>query len=295
MTKSDNQFDKPRFEPLTHDSSELPDQPGSAKTKKKRTKKEHAPKRSIKEHWAAFVATRTDTPERAKRFRRNSIITCSLALIAVAFGSYMLLRPYPMPDYDDDPLDDIFNYTLFQNEFNNLPVEERVRLVGSLIKRVESMGSSDGTLLAAFAAGISGSAREQLEENASKLMLDFMDHFAKDYPQVNDPEAQEDYIKQAIIDMVRLAEEFDGRPTDKSDEKLLEEAFEQAERDQRAFRDPNRGPSLAGVSQFPNIMEQRVGAQGTPHQRARITKLMRDMTRYLRNENLTTGKPIGGG
>ena len=293
MTEGDNQFDKPRFEPLTYDSSELPDQPGSAKAKKSRTKKERAPKRSAKDRLAAFVAARTDTPERAKRFKRHSIITGSVALVAVALGLYLSLRPYPMPDYDDDPLDDIFSFTLFQNEFNNLPVEERVRLIGSLVKRVESMGGSDGTLLAAFAAGIAGSAREQLEENASQLMLDFMDHFAKDYPNVNDPVAQEDYVKQAIIDMTRLAEEFDGRPTDKSDEKLLKEAFAQAERDQRAFRDPSKGPSLAGVSQFTGIMEKRIGARGTPHQRARITRLMRDMTRYLRNEDLTTGKPGG--
>jgi hypothetical protein len=290
----ENDFSKPKFEPLTYDSSELQDNPG-VKAKKKRTKKERAPKKSIKESWAAFVAARTDTPERAKKFKRNSIITGSLALIAIGFGAYMMLRPYPMPDYEDDPLDDIFNYTLLQNEFNNLPVEERVRLIGSLVKRVESMGGSDGTLLAAFAAGISGAARDQLEENASQLMLDFMDHFAKDYPKVNDPEAQQDYVKQAIIDMTRLAEEFDGRPTNKSDETILEEAFAQAERDQRVFRDPNRGPSLAGVSRFTNMMEKRVGARGTPHQRARITKLMRDMTRYLRDENISSGNPNGGG
>ncbi len=291
---TENDFAKPKFEPLTYDSSELPDQEGT-KAKKKRTKKEPKPKRSIKESWAAFIAARTDTPERAKKFKRNSITTGSFAFIALAIGAFLILRPTPMPDYEDDPLDDIFDYTLFQDEFNKLPVEERVRLVGSLVKRVEGMGGSDGTLLAAFAAGISGAARDQLEENASQLMLDFMDHFAKDYPNVDDPASQEDYVKQAIIDMTRLAEEFDGRPTDKSDDKILEEAFAQAERDQRAFRDPSRGPSLAGVSRFTNMMEKRIGARGTPHQRARITRLMRDMTRYLRNEDIKSGKPKGGG
>lgn len=291
--KPDNEFTKHQFEPLTYDSTEF--EGNQANPKSKRAKKERPPKKSIKESWAAFVAARTDTPERAKKFKRSSIIAASFALIAVGFTAYMFLRPYPMPDYEDDPLDDVFNFTLLQNEFNNLPVEERVRLVGSLVKRVESMGGSDGTLLAAFAAGISGAAREQLEENASQLMLDFMDHFAKDYPNLDDPASQEDYVKQAIIDMTRLAEEFDGRPTNKSDEKILEEAFAQAERDQRAFRDPNRGPSLAGVSQFTNIMDKRIGSRGTPHQRARITRLMRDMTRYLRNEDIKSGAPKGGG
>lgn len=281
-----------KFEPLVYDSSE-----GATQTTKpkKRAKQDRPARQSIKSRWRAFVAVRTDTPEKAKKFKRHSIFAGSVALVAVGFGAYMLLRPYPMPDYEDDPLDDIFNYTLFQDEFNKLPVEDRVRLVGSLVKRVESMGGSDGTLLAAFAAGISGAAREQLEENASQLMLDFMDHFAKDYNVSDDPAQQEESLRQLLVDMTRLAEEFDGRPTDKSDEKILEEAFAQAERDQRAFRDPNRGPSLAGVSRFTNMMENRVGAKGTPHQRARITRMLRDMTRYLRNEDLSTGRPKGGG
>ncbi|GAB5497631.1 MAG: hypothetical protein Phyf2KO_27110 [Phycisphaerales bacterium] len=280
------------FEPLIYDSAE---EGGANHKPKKRSKKEREPRRSVQQRWKDFVAARTSTPEKAKKFKRNSIVVGSLAFLAAGFVAYMTLRPYPQPDYEDDPLDEIFNYTLFQNEFNRLPVEERVRLVGSLVKRVEDMGGSDGTLLAAFAAGISGAAREQLEENASQLMLDFMDHFAKDYETSGDPAAQEDSIRQLIVDMTRLAEEFDGRPTKKSDEKILEEAFAQAERDQRAFRDPNRGPSLAGVSRFTNMMENRVGARGTPHQRARITRMMRDMTRYLRNEDLSTGEPKGGG
>lgn len=283
---------KHEFDPLVYDSAE---EGGPNPKPKKRAKKERASRRSVQQRWKDFVAARTDTPERAKKFKRNSIVVGTLALLAAGFGAYMMLRPYPQPDYEDDPLDEIFNYTLFQNEFNNLPVEDRVRLVGSLVKRVEGMGGSDGTLLAAFAAGISGAARDQLEENASQLMLDFMDHFAKDYDTTGDPAAQEDNIRQLIVDMTRLAEEFDGRPTDKSDEQIMEEAFAQAERDQRVFRDPNRGPSLAGVSRFTNMMENRVGARGTPHQRARITRMMRDMTRYLRNEDLSTGKPKGGG
>ncbi len=104
----------------------------------------------------------TDTPERAPNASKSSASPPPPCVVAV--GLAFTLRPYPMPDYEDDPLDDIFNHTLLQDEFNNLPIEERVRLVGSLIQRVEGMGSSDGTLLAAFAAGITGSAREQLEE-----------------------------------------------------------------------------------------------------------------------------------
>lgn len=285
-TNSD--FQGQKFEPLITDS-------GAGAPKGKRRAKEPRERRSLGVRWKAFIAARTDTPERAKRFRIVSISAGSLALAALGVSLFFALRPAPMPDYEDDPLDDLFDYTLFKDEFNKLPLEERIQLVGSLVGRVESMGGSDGTLLAAFAAGIAGSAREQLEANASQLMLDFMDHFAKDYPNLEDPAAQEDAVKQMIIDMTRLAEEFDGSPTDKSDDEILTEAFAQAKRDQEVFRDPARGPSLGGISRMTDMMENRIGASSTPHQRARITRMMRDMTRYLRNEDIATGKPKGGG
>lgn len=288
---SPGDFQSRQFEPLIVDSGEA----APAGKKARRSKKEPKPRRSLGERWKAFVALQTDTPERAKRFKIVSVSASVLGLTAIGLGLYFTLRPYPMPDYEDDPLDDIFNYTLFQDEFNKLPLEERVQLVGSLIQRVEKMGGSDGTLLAAFAAGIAGSAREQLEENAAQMMLDFMDHFAKDYPSLEDPKAQEEALKSRIVDMIRLAEEFDGNPTNRSDEELLERAMRDARRDQDVMRDPNRGPSLGGVTRMADMMENRIAAKGTPHQRARITRYMRDMTRYLRGEDLVTGKPKGGG
>ena len=90
-------------------------------------------------------------------------------------------------------------------------------------------------------------------------------------------------------------QEFDGNPTNRSDEELLERAMRDAKRDQDVMRDPNRGPSLGGVTRMADMMENRIAAKGTPHQRARITRYMRDMTRYLRGEDLVTGKPKGGG
>lgn len=279
-------FRSHRFEPL------LADEPQPA-PKAGRSRADRPPRRSIADRWKAFIAARTDTPERARRFRRAGLSAGALALIALGLGLYLALRPYPQPDYDADPLDDLFNFTLFQNEFNSLPLEERVRLVGTLVGRVEKMGGSDGTLLAAFAAGIAGSARQQLEENAAQLMLDFMDHFARDYPNLADPAAQEEALRARVIGMIRLANEFDGRPSTRSDEELLERAIRDAKRDQEVMRDPSRGPSLGGISRMADMMESRIGAKGTPHQRARITRYMRDMTRYLRGEDLATGKPKG--
>lgn len=280
-----------QFEPLLSDAAE----PGPPGKKPRRSKRERAPRRSLKERWQAFVAARTDTPERAKKFKRTGIILAAVLVLGAGIGAYLALRPYPQPDYEDDPLDELFNYTLFQDEFNKLPIEERIELVGSLVKRMESMGSSDGTLLAAFAAGISGAAREQLEENAAKMMLDFMDYHATNYAIVDDPAQQEENIKNTIVDFIRMANTFDGQPTKRSDEELLARAKRDAQRDQEQFRDPNRGPSVKGVARFTNIMDNRVGAQGTPHQRARITRMMRDMTRYLRGEDLATGQPKPGG
>ena len=233
-----------------------------------------------------FVAAQTATPAKAKRFKAVTGSAAGLAIGAGLIAGLLALLPTPRPDYADDPIDDVLGYTLLTSDFNQLPLEERVDLIGQVVKRVEAMSSGDGTLLASFAAGIMGEAREQLEENAATLMIDMWDAYAPGYTAIEDPEAREAYLADAVVGMTRLFERLDGDPTTKTDEELLADARRQAERDRNAFRDPTRGPSTAGVARFFNFMQREVGDRATPHQRARITELSRDMTRYLRGEKI---------
>lgn len=237
----------------------------------------------------AFIASQTSTPERAKRFRGITGSIAGLGIGGLAVWGVLLLIPVAQPDYLDDPMDDVLGYTLLTTEFNRLPLEDRVDLIGQLVKRVEAMDADDGSVMAAFAAGIMGEAREQLEENASQLVIDMWDEFAPGYQNISDPADREAYLADAVVGMTRLVERLDGDPTSKSDDELLADARRQAERDQEIFSDPARGPSAAGVARFMSLMEREVGSRATPHQRARIAQISRDMTRYLR------GEPIDGG
>src|SRR4051812_22738929 len=49
----------------------------------------------------------------------------AVLLISGALTAYFLLRPVPQPNYAEDPMDEVLNYTLLTDEFNHLPVDQR--------------------------------------------------------------------------------------------------------------------------------------------------------------------------
>src|SRR5437868_6654940 len=100
-------------------------------------------------------ALRAD-PARWSRFRRIGVVAASIVLVGGGTGLYFWLRPVPQPDYLNDGLDDVLNYTLLTDEFNRLPVEQRMKLIGELVARFKSMSTNDSVLMAEFAAGIAG-------------------------------------------------------------------------------------------------------------------------------------------
>jgi hypothetical protein len=238
-------------------------------------------------------SAQTHAPRAPLRLGARARVTLAslggLGLGALAVWGVLALIPVQQPDYERDALDDVLGYTLLTTEFNQLPLEERVDLIGQVVKRFEAMEAGEGTLLAAFAAGIAGEARDQLEENAATLVIDLWDEYAPGYQSLQDPAEREAYLATATVGMVRLFERLDGDPSTKSDEEVLADARAQAERDRDMFTDPRRGPGAAGTARFMNFMQREVGNRATAHQRARITRLARDMTRYLR------GEPIDGG
>src|SRR2546423_1864572 len=107
------------------------------------------------------------TPERRAALAKWLKIGGPIAAVIVGVGAYFAFRPVPQPDYRKDNLRKVFNYTLLTDEFNRLPIEKRLELIGQLVQRMKGMSAGDSTLLAAFAAGIAGKARAQIEENAS--------------------------------------------------------------------------------------------------------------------------------
>lgn len=216
------------------------------------------------------------------------------AMLALAGGivTVATLMGPARPDYGADRIDALFNYTLLTDEFNRLSVKERADLIGQLVKRVGSMGSSDSVLLAAFAATIQGEAREQLMANASQLFVDMIDEQAVNYDP-NAPKAERiAQLENSIIEMQKLFETMGGQEREADSAERLDEAKRQAQRDQQAVKDGQMGAEDAG--RFFGIMNRTIGKNSSPHQTARGSRMMRDMTRHLRGQDIDSGKPAGG-
>lgn len=242
----------------------------------------------------AWWDRRTADPDRRRATMLQLKIAGGVAALALGVGAYFWLRPIPQPDYERDRFDKVMNYTLLTDEFNRLPVEERLKLIGQLVQRLKSLDSGDSVMLAAFASGIAGAAREQLEENASRLAIDMWDKYAKDYDKVKEGQ-REQFLEQAFVDFQKTMEAMGGRPRDISDADRINEVRQQASRDRAAMRDPQNQPPPEAIGRMVAVMNRSVNSHVNPAQRVRSTQMMRDMVRHFRGQDIATGKPKTGG
>lgn len=231
-------------------------------------------------------------PWRTPNRRWISASILSTLAITAAIVAFIATRPVRKPDFETGALDRIFAYTLLTKEFNNLPIEERLELLGMIVQRMKSMDASDSVLLAGFAAGIQGKAREQLLENASRLMIDAADMIATDYTDIP-PDNRAAFLDDAFIRLTEIGEAITGETSKKPRAEILADAKAQAGKDQERMRDnPVSMRESARMFQF---MDGDMGQHATPQQRGRISVFMRDMVRHLRGQDIATGKPKGGG
>lgn len=230
-------------------------------------------------------------PARRKRWIVGARVALGALVVGLGVGAYFTFRPVPQPDYLDDPLDDVLGYTLLTDEFNKLPVDKRLALIGQLVQRFKSMNSQDSVLMASFAAGIAGAARDQLMENGSRLAVDTWDKFAVDYSKVPD-ENRGEYLDKAFVDFTKMMETLGGQPRDISDEDRLAEGRRQAARDvERIKENPDRAPSGEMAGRMFQFMNEGVGKYASAQQRVRGQQMMRDMVRRMRGVDIVTGKP----
>lgn len=233
----------------------------------------------------------TATPPKRRRALLMVRVGGAAAVVALGVGVYLAVRPVPQPDYMSGGLDDIFNYTLLTDEFNALPIDERMKLIGQLVARMKSMTSGDSMLMAGFATGIAGAARKQIEANASRLAIDMWDKYAKDYSAVADGE-RGDYLDKTFLDFVKTMEAVAGESRDKPDEERLADVKKQAARDRERMKDTQRQPRAEDLSNTFRFMDQNVGGHASPEQRTRGLVMMRDMVRHFRGQDTSTGKPL---
>jgi len=286
--------------PSLLDGPQTPDAPAGSASPRKPLKL-RLPSFAFAGRWNIRVRTwwsgRMNDPEKRPKTVLALRIGAGAGVLALGLGLYLALRPVPQPDYLKDSLDDVFNYTLLTDEFNRLPVEKRMELIGQLVKRLKSMGGEDSMMMAAFASGIAGAARKQIEENAAKLAIDMWDKYAKDYTKVS-AEDKDKYLDQTFLNFVKTMETVSGEQRDKTDEERLAEVQRQSQRDRDRLKDPNKQPKGEDLGRMFRFMDQNVGGHASAEQRTRGMMMMRDMMRHFRNQDVNTGKPLppkGGG
>jgi hypothetical protein len=235
----------------------------------------NAKRAARRERWNTLFAS--------KRFKNGVIAALVVAALGSGGGALWYFRFREPPDYDIAGLDSVFDYTLLQDDFNKLPVKQRLELISKLVQRLKNMNSGDSALMAAFAAGIAGQAREQLEKNASRVMLDMTDQYAIEYEKLEGAE-KDKYLETAMADMFRTMDGLDGTPSTKTNEEILADA----KRDSRNMKDragklddEQKGRRSERMFSF---MREGLGGHSSPAQRARLTGFMRDMGRTLRGE-----------
>jgi hypothetical protein len=213
------------------------------------------------------------------RRRRVAAGALAVLLAGAGFWAWRSTRVIPPPDYTSARLDLLFEYTLLTDDFNRLPVEQRIELLGQLVRRLRAMGGDDSLLLALFATMIMGEARAQLEENLSRLAIDVADKFAVDY----DPNASEEdrtaYLEDAFVEMQEMFAFLGERP-EKTPEQMLADGRRQARRDLQRFRDGRVG--AGEVIRVFDLMNNGIGRNMSGHQKVRVQTMFRDMTEMLR-------------
>ncbi|TVQ62267.1 MAG: hypothetical protein EA379_05390 [Phycisphaerales bacterium] len=238
-------------------------------------------------------AARAPVLSDAQRRRLSMAAGLTMALAGVLAGSLIAwrsFRPIRVPDVARAPVPDTLGFALLDANFNRLPLEERMRLVLGLAERMRAMNAGDSALVAAFAAGIRGEARRQLEENVRRLGIDFMTSYAKQYADVPEQE-RATFIESAMLEWMKLGEQLAGIERDLTDEERLERAKAQSERDTRRARAARGQLTNEGATAFMQQMQSDVNQYASPNDRARTARFMRDMTRHLRGRDITTNQP----
>lgn len=208
----------------------------------------------------------------------------------VAYGAAMLM-PRSEPDVFADDLADVLDYTLVSEEFNKLPIEQRLKLLQEVIARLKGSDSQDSAMVAAFAAGLTGPMRAQLMRNAEKLAVDVWDKFASEYAKV--PPADRDaYLDKAFIDFTNMMEDIAGLDTGVDEGQRMDRARRDMQRGTPRDVPPMNAGQAAGLVQW---MNDRAGKYTTPMQQANMASFARDMSRRMTGVQSPTGAGSSGG
>lgn len=215
-----------------------------------------------------------------------------LALLVTAGFVVRELITTPPPDVWGDGVSDVANF-LFDEDFSKLPPKERLSLLAEMIKRFRQFDQDDAAELAALFGDMNRKMREQIEENMRQLVADYMAESAAEYENVP-PEQRAQFLRDFVLYFDKLGDEINGRESTRTDDERLERLQRDAARDQERAREGMGPVDARGVKALMTLYNTDVTQRTGAVQRGQIGRLMRDLTRYMRNEPIDRGGGGGG-
>lgn len=231
---------------------------------------------SLSERLRGAIAPYASSPTFVRRVGGG---VAAAAAIAIGVGGYLYWDLHHKPNYALDPIDDVAEFTFLRDDFNNLSIDERLKLIREFADRLRDASSSDSAMLASFAAGISGKAREQIAANASRLMLDMVDRSAIEYANLTGVE-REKFLEKSVIEWTRIADQVAGRG-DRTDDEILADIKKETEQREkmRERMGPERSARMAsGIMSFLN---NNVAKHSNPIQQQRTLQMMADVNKHF--------------
>ena len=219
--------------------------------------------------------------------RRQAVIgigstVVALALLIGGVSWWLAARWQPPPSIFDAPVNDVLGY-LAMDDFNELPLEERMRYLQEFATRFQGMQQEESAAAAAFIASVTGPTREQLRQNARTLAKDVMLEGAEGY--FATPEAERAaFLDNWLADWQRFAEEaVRGEARDLDNEERASRIREDAQEDIQRERNPEDLPPLntQATARFLGFWQSDIESASTPREQGQIIRFMEDLRVHL--------------
>ncbi len=210
----------------------------------------------------------------ASTWRRSTAVAV-IALVAATIYWWGWVRWKPPPSIFDTPVDDVLAY-LALDDFNKLPLDERMRFLMDLAKRFRGMETSDSAAMAGFFAGVTGPARKQLTQNARVLARDILAQGASGY--FSSPDKGK-YIDDWVLEWMKTGERLaTGKERERSDRERLDGIKRQATRNDQRFSEGTTPPLTEdNALDFVSFWQKEVEGTASPKQQGQIARFLDDV------------------
>jgi len=228
--------------------------------------------------------------------RRVQIGVAALVLVAGGVGGYLWwleARIEPPKTVAEDGFLETMEYAFLNDDFNSLPVEERLKILQDIIAKLRDMGQQDSLLMAMFASLIAGEAREQMLENVGRLAVDSVDTLAREYDPTASEEERRRFLLDAYVEIEETLESIAGIDREVTPEERIASRQRGAQREMEWAREGGIGASE--LARGFDLMNNQVGAYANGHQKRRIATMMRDMVKVMRRDTIGGEERVAGG